>query len=116
MSEAVIRQQIGGKCVLKGQLEHLAALIDERPETIEVRIVPFEAAAYDALGGSAFLLLGYPDEQLPSVLWQESITSTLITSDAVTIRECSIALAGATSVSLSREESFELIRTASSKL
>ncbi|MGI8312108.1 Scr1 family TA system antitoxin-like transcriptional regulator [Saccharopolyspora hattusasensis] len=31
MSEAVIRQQIGGERVLKGQLEHLAALIDERP-------------------------------------------------------------------------------------
>ncbi|RKT83950.1 Helix-turn-helix domain-containing protein [Saccharopolyspora antimicrobica] len=116
MSEAVIRQQVGGKRVFKGQLEHLATLIDERPETIEVRIVPFEAAAHDALGGSAFILLGFPDEELPSVLWQESITSNLLTSDPTTIREYSIALAGATSASLSREESFELIRKTSSKL
>ncbi|WP_256413750.1 Scr1 family TA system antitoxin-like transcriptional regulator [Saccharopolyspora sp. ASAGF58] len=83
---------------------------------MEARIVPFEAGAHNALGGTDFLPPGFPGEELPSVLWQESITSTALTSDAVTIREYSIALAGATSVSLSREESFELIRKASSKL
>ncbi|WP_235863693.1 Scr1 family TA system antitoxin-like transcriptional regulator, partial [Saccharopolyspora kobensis] len=76
----------------------------------------FEAAAHDALGSSDFLLLGFPGEELPSVLWQESITSTVLTADAVTIREHSIALAGATSAALSREESFELVRKATSNL
>ena len=43
MSEAALMQQIGGKEVLRGQLEHLAQLIDSLADSLSVRIQSFEA-------------------------------------------------------------------------
>lgn len=116
MSEAVLRQQVGGPEVLKGQLEHIVTLVDDLPNTLEVRVVPFEAAGHDALGGSAFHLMSFSSGKLPTVIWQETVTSTQLITDPVTVREYDIALAGAAKVALGREESLELIKKASGQL
>lgn len=116
MSEAALRQEIGGRRVLKAQLEHMAGLIDQYPETLEIRIVPFEANGYGAIGGSTFTVMSFPEGTLPTLLWQETVTSTLLCSDEVTVREYVVALSGAMDCSLSREDSLEFIRKASCEL
>lgn len=116
MSEAVLRQQVGGPEVLKGQLEHIVTLVDDLPHTVDVRVVPFEATGHDALGGSAFHLMSFSSGKLPTVIWQETVTSTQLITDSVTVREYDIALAGAAKVALGREESLELIKKASGQL
>ena len=116
MSESVLWQQIGGPECLKGQLEHIAGLIEAHPETIEIRVVPFEATGHAAVGGSSFLLLDFPSGQLPTVLWHETVTATKLTSAQLAVREHSIALSGAANAALDRADSLELIKKASERL
>ncbi|MBB5154202.1 helix-turn-helix domain-containing protein [Saccharopolyspora phatthalungensis] len=116
MSEAVLRQEIGGPDVLKAQLEHILALIDKHPDTLDVRIVPFSASGHEAMGGSAFYLMTFPNGRLPTVLWQETVTSTHLIIDPIMVREYAIAHTAATQAALNREESRTLIKKVSTEL
>ncbi|MCA1227000.1 helix-turn-helix transcriptional regulator [Saccharopolyspora sp. 6M] len=116
MTESSLRQQIGGRSTLRNQLDHLANLIEDHPDHVEVWIIPFEATGGDALGGSSFMLLDFPSGRLPTMLWQETVTSTRLTSHPLSVREYSIAISSAAEHSLSREDSLRLIKKASSEL
>ncbi|MFJ9024077.1 helix-turn-helix domain-containing protein [Streptomyces sp. NPDC102259] len=59
LDESAVRRQIGGKQVLKEQLDHLLDL-GGRPG-ISVRVLPFEAGAHFSTLGS-FVLLSFPDD------------------------------------------------------
>lgn len=109
MSEAAIRQQVGGPDVHREQLKHLATLMERQPESIDIRIVPFEATGHPAMGGSGFFLLTFPSWRLPTVLWQETVTSTQLIADPLTTREYTLAHADAMRSALTRDESFDLI-------
>lgn len=109
MSEAALRQQVGGPRVLAGQLRHLAAMIEQYPETLDVLIVPFSASGYPAMGGS-FNILSFPSPTLPKLAWMESVTSTELIDDATRVNEYSLAHAGAVKVALSKEDSLNLIK------
>lgn len=110
MSEAVLRQQVGGAAVLKAQLEHLADLIEQLPETLEVLVVPFEATGHHAMGGSAFHIMTFPSGRLPTLLWQETVTSTNLITDSLTVREYALAHTEAAKAALNSEDSLRLIR------
>ncbi|GAA2338822.1 helix-turn-helix transcriptional regulator [Saccharopolyspora halophila] len=110
MSEAVLRQQIGGPRTLKGQLQHLSDLIDELPQVLEIRVVPFEATGHHAMGGSAFHIMAFPSRTLPTLIWQETVTSTSLITDPLTVREYALAHTEAAKAALSREDSLDLIR------
>lgn len=110
MSEAVLRQQIGGPRILKGQLEHLANLIDELHETLEVLIVPFEATGHHAMNGAGFHIMAFPNGTLPTLIWQETVTSTGLITDPLTVREYALAHSEAVKAALGPEDSLALIR------
>ncbi|MGI3202532.1 helix-turn-helix domain-containing protein [Streptomyces phaeochromogenes] len=59
LDESAVRRQIGGKQVLKEQLDHLIEL-GSRPR-VSVRVLPFEAGAHYSTLGS-FVLLSFPDD------------------------------------------------------
>ena len=109
LSEAVLHQQVGGPSVLKAQLKHLADLVDQLAETLEVLVVPFEATGHHAMGGSAFHILTFPTDALPTLIWQETVTSTNLIIDPLTVREYALAHAEATKAALNRDDSLELI-------
>jgi transcriptional regulator with XRE-family HTH domain len=73
IEEACVHRQIGGRKVLKGQLEHLLELT--RMSNVSLQIVPFE------LGGSAaenaFTLLRFAEPELPDVVYLEHICGAL---------------------------------------
>lgn len=75
ISEGALRQEVGGRGVLREQLQHLLSMIEEHPGTLEVFVVPFAAGAHGALGGSTFHLLSFATPRLPRVAYQETITS-----------------------------------------
>lgn len=116
ISEAVLHQQIGGTHCLKAQLEHVARLIESHPDTLEIRVVPFSSTGHAAVGGSSFLLLDFPSGRLPTMLWHETVTSTKLTSTNLAVREHGIALAGAASGALNREDSLLMIKAVSGEL
>jgi len=74
IDEAVLRRPIGGREVMREQLEHLAK-VAERPN-VTLQIIPFGFGGHAAAGG-AFSLLRFPDQTLPDIVYIEQLTSAL---------------------------------------
>ncbi|MFE3257674.1 Scr1 family TA system antitoxin-like transcriptional regulator [Nocardia sp. NPDC059091] len=109
IGEATLLQQIGGPKVLRGQLEHLATLLDEL-DSISVRVIPFTATRGALLGGSSFHLLDFASENLPTFTWVESAVFGGAVEDSSQIRDLRFAFVRALDQSLGRAESLELIK------
>ncbi|MEU1550909.1 Scr1 family TA system antitoxin-like transcriptional regulator [Nocardia sp. NPDC005745] len=107
--EGTLLQQTGGPDVLRGQLNYLAALIEE-VDTVEVRVIPFAASAGAVLGGSSFHLIDFAGEQLPTFGWVESAVFGGAVEDPDLVRDLRFAYLRAVDQSLSRAESLALIR------
>jgi transcriptional regulator with XRE-family HTH domain len=116
MSEAALRQQIGGPEVLAEQLRFLEKLITDQTEKIEIRVVPFTATGHDALGGSNFHILAFPGGDLPTLVWQETVTSTGLIEDSQMTREFAFAHAVAAQHALNRVGSVKLIKDLAKEL
>lgn len=109
MAEGVLRQQVGGPAVMRAQLDHLTRLMTERPEQIEIRVMPFTAGAHPALGGP-FQILSFPSPRLPDLVWQEILTSSDIIDQSSRVADYVITFAEARERALSSDESLALIR------
>jgi transcriptional regulator with XRE-family HTH domain len=71
MAEGVLRTQVGGRDVLRGQLDHMLALASS--PTVTMQVTPFSAGAHAATGYS-FVLMRFPDTSV-DVVYQEDLTS-----------------------------------------
>ena len=71
MDETVLRRPIGGRKVMRAQLEHLTQ-IAERPN-ITIQVIPFAAGWHPALYGM-FNIFRFPAEQLPDIVYTEALT------------------------------------------
>ena len=78
LDEAVTRRLVGGRQVMRRQLDRLIDLAGRDHITIE--ILPFGAGAYPALNGS-FVIHGFPDAADADVLFQEGPEGDEISSD-----------------------------------
>ncbi len=112
LTEAVLHQQVGGPEVLAGQLKHIGNLIEQQPDNLGIRVVPFEATGHQAMGGSVFHLMSFPSGKLPTLLWQETVTSTQLITDSITVREYHLAYTEVAKTALDRESSLRLIEDA----
>ena len=74
MDEAVLRRPVGGRAVLRGQLERLAEVASLPQVTIQV--APFGGGGHAAAGGS-FTILRFAEPELPDVVYIEQLTSAL---------------------------------------
>ncbi|SNR46879.1 Helix-turn-helix domain-containing protein [Haloechinothrix alba] len=110
ISEAALLQQIGGTEVLSRQLEYLADMIEKYPETIELRVIPFTATAGGVLGASTFHVIEFASAELPSLAWQETVTSQGVIESETQVRDLAMTHAQALTQGLDRQESLELIR------
>jgi Domain of unknown function (DUF5753)/Helix-turn-helix domain len=78
MDEALLRRPLGGRAVMRAQLEHLAEIASLPHVTIQV--VPFGGGGHAAAGGS-FSILRFAEPDLPDVVYIEQLTSALYLSD-----------------------------------
>lgn len=108
MSEAALRQQIGGPAVLVAQLRHLVTMVEQHPDTVEMRVVPFSSPGYPALG-SSYNLLTFASPTLPPLVWLDNLTSTELTDDTIKVKEWGLAHAGTVDVALSQQDTLGLI-------
>lgn len=112
LSEAALRQQTGGGPEVQArQLEHLLALLAERPNTIDVRILPFTTAVGAVLGASTFHLLDFPNPRLPMIGWHESVTFGAVVEKRTQVRELDVCFTQAFTRALSRKDSLDLINS-----
>ncbi|WP_163509120.1 Scr1 family TA system antitoxin-like transcriptional regulator [Fodinicola acaciae] len=109
-SEATLLQQVGGPAVRYQQLQHLAKTIEDHPDNIEVRIVPFTATTHELFGASTFHLIDFESSQLDTLIWQEMSYIWGIISDERAIHRASLVYGEAMETSLSTADSLELIR------
>ncbi|WP_328476691.1 helix-turn-helix domain-containing protein [Actinoplanes sp. NBC_00393] len=74
LDEAVLRRPIGGRAVLREQIESLIAACDS--PNVRLQVMPFESGGHAAAGG-AFSILRFPHQELPDVVYIEHLTSGL---------------------------------------
>jgi len=109
MSEAALRQQVGGTTVLRGQLEHLLTMIEDRSDNVEIRVIPFTATACNLFGAGTLLLLDFHSPRLPRVAWHETVSNWGVITDPTKIRDITMAFNEAHERALDRRETKKII-------
>ncbi|GAA3071286.1 helix-turn-helix transcriptional regulator [Streptomyces roseofulvus] len=104
LDEAVLFREIGGREVMRGQLEHL--LTFSREPWVQIQVLPFEAGEHAAVMGS-FNVLRFDSN--PDLFYSESYDSGHMTANPQVIRERSVGYSRLQATALSVEESAELI-------
>ncbi|AGZ43086.1 helix-turn-helix domain-containing protein [Actinoplanes friuliensis] len=74
LDEAVLRRPIGGREVLREQIESLIAACEQ--PSVRLQVIPFESGGHAAAGG-AFTILRFPHQDMPDVVYLEHLTSGL---------------------------------------
>jgi transcriptional regulator with XRE-family HTH domain len=74
LDEAVLRRPIGGKGVLREQIESLLEVCAQ--PGVRLQVIPFESGGHAAAGG-AFTILRFPHRDMPDVVYLEHLTSGL---------------------------------------
>ena len=74
VDEAAMRRPVGGREVMRGQLERLIEAT--KLPNVTLQILPFDVGAHPAMVGS-FSVLRFPEEELPDVVYLEHLTSAL---------------------------------------
>ncbi|WP_407838154.1 helix-turn-helix domain-containing protein [Streptomyces sp. DSM 116496] len=72
--EAALRQEIGGREVMRGQLEHLLHMA-ELPH-VHVQVLPFRAGAHHGVAG-AFNIISFAEQGAVDVGYSEGVASTV---------------------------------------
>jgi transcriptional regulator with XRE-family HTH domain len=109
ISEAALRQEIGGRAVLRGQLVHVGEMTEQHPDTIEVRVIPFSTPACGLFGAATVHLIDFESSRLPTVIWQETVTSWGVVDDPMKVRDISGTYREALVRALSGRDSSQLI-------
>ena len=107
ITEASLRQQVGGPEVMRHQLRHLLTMI-ELPH-VSVQVMPFAAGAYPAQN-CPFRLLSFPDPEDPVVACVEYPGGTVYVEDTQDVEAFILNFDGLTQRALDPAESSGLIR------
>ncbi|MFJ5142606.1 Scr1 family TA system antitoxin-like transcriptional regulator [Streptomyces sp. NPDC088707] len=104
MSEAVLRQETGGRKVMREQLAHLLGMQDR--EWVKIQMLPFEVGAHPGQPGS-FNLLRFESE--PDLVYTEDFVQGHMTVDSAAFRQGLLRYDHLRAAALSVEDSSALI-------
>ena len=74
VDEAALRRPIGGREVMRAQMEYLLTVT--KSPSVTLQIIPFAAGGHSAAGG-AFSVLRFADPLMPDVVYTEQLTGAL---------------------------------------
>jgi transcriptional regulator with XRE-family HTH domain len=106
LNEAVVRRQVGDAYVRAGQLRALAGTA-ERPH-LTIQVLPFSAGAHAGLEGG-FVLIEFPGEQDPDVVYVEGIMGDLYLESVEEVKRYQSAFERIQTIALSSEETLTFI-------
>ncbi|CAM3644604.1 helix-turn-helix transcriptional regulator [Kibdelosporangium persicum] len=112
VGEAALLQQVGGREVMRGQLEHLLGL---PRESVELRVMPFSVGSHPLIGNSA-VVFTFAAPRLPDVLWHESVTAQTIVENRGKVLEVAASFEDASERALDQADSQARIRQALKEL
>jgi transcriptional regulator with XRE-family HTH domain len=107
VTEAALRQQVGGAEVMREQLRHLLSMI-ELPH-VSVQVVPFAAGAYPAQN-CPFSLVSFPDPEDHDVACVDYLAGAVYIEEPEDVEGFILAFDGLKQQALGPGESAELIR------
>lgn len=105
VSEAVLRQAIGGPEVMREQLAKLLSFEDD--PRINIQVLPFSVGAHAGMQGS-FDLFRFPSD--PTIVYTEGYGSGHPTANPDTVKDCSLRYDHLQAAALSLKDSAKLIR------
>ncbi|SDH41143.1 hypothetical protein SAMN05216553_12140 [Lentzea fradiae] len=104
--EAVLRQAVGGRRVMKAQLLHLME-VSELPE-VSLRVVPYSAGAHPALS-CPFTWLSFPHLQHNDVVYTETFLRSEYVENHALIEQVAERFAALRTLALDEGNSLELV-------
>jgi hypothetical protein len=110
--EAVLRQVVGGRRVLKAQLLHLME-VSELPG-VSLRVVPHSAGAYPAMSCS-FAWLSFPHRQHNDVVYMETFVRSHYVETEAQIEQVTERFFKLHTLALNEDHSLELIAEAAAR-
>lgn len=110
ISEAVLRQQTGGPDVLREQLTHLVEMMEAHANTVDIRVVPFTATSCGLFGSATVYIFDFDNPWLPTIAWQETVTTFDFIDDPIQIRDLVVTFDAALTSTLSARKSAAMIR------
>lgn len=90
LAESALRQLIGGRAVMRDQLEELLRA-SKRPN-VTLRTLPYDVGARTGIGGS-FVILGYPDDLDPDIGYSEGVYGNVFIEGAEEVARCRLEFA-----------------------
>lgn len=75
VDEAALRRPVGGKRIMRDQLESLIGIVTKMPN-VRLQVLPLAAGGHAGAGGP-FTLLRFPQQDLPDLVYLEQLTSAL---------------------------------------
>jgi transcriptional regulator with XRE-family HTH domain len=106
IDEAVLRRNLGGRQVMRDQLDHILEA-SNRPN-ITVQVVPFERSDVAAVGGP-FTLLRFAEPDLPDIVYLEQLNSALYLNKHVDVMNYLQIMNRLAAGALTPQQSTELI-------
>lgn len=104
LAEAVLHQEVGGRDVMRRQLDHLVSFLQH--PWVQIQVLPFTGGQHTGMLGS-FTLLRFDDD--PDVHYEEGYAQGYMTANPSVIRERSVGYARLQAAALSPEHSAALI-------
>lgn len=109
LSEVALRRPVPDRAAMSGQLRHLAEQV-ERLANVSVRVLPLTAGPTRASSAGPFVLLDFPDDEDPAIVYCEGPTGALYLDKARELATYNAIWASVAELALSAEQSMDLIR------
>jgi transcriptional regulator with XRE-family HTH domain len=113
IDEAALRRRVGGVEVMRDQLGHL--IIASELSTVSLQVLPNEIGAHPSMEG-AFIILAFPDDEDPPVLYVEYATGSLQVENPEEVAEARLKFDRLRSEALSSSDSVAFIEQVADEL
>lgn len=114
LSEGALRQMVGGKEVMRGQLTHLIEISSEQ-SNVNLQVLPFAAGAHAATSGP-FVLMKFPEAPDLSVVYLEGQTGGIYLERADEVARYTLVFEHLRASALSTSATLRLIEEVAQEL
>ncbi|MEP7026503.1 MAG: helix-turn-helix transcriptional regulator [Actinomycetota bacterium] len=106
LDEAALRRRVGGRELMRAQLEHVLEL--STLKNVAMQVIPFGAGAHPAMG-RPFVILVFPERVDPDVVYLEDLTSAFYLEDVEEVDRYNVFFNHLRATALSFDDSAALI-------
>jgi transcriptional regulator with XRE-family HTH domain len=106
LDEAALRRRVGGRELMRAQLEHVLELSSLK--NVAMQVIPFGAGAHPAMG-RPFVILVFPERVDPDVVYLEDLTSAFYLEDVEEVDRYNVFFNHLRATALSFDDSAALV-------